>query len=127
MFLSKIRFYLIDRRQGNQVLSTQYLGNACFTFHFINCYDDGESVVVDLASYDDINIINDLNVSNATRGGRDVCPCMVRRYVLPLNINKVGSLASSFNDDDDQFGGRFRFSADFALGKNGGGGGGDAL
>nr|KAG5710075.1 hypothetical protein BaRGS_030151 [Batillaria attramentaria] len=84
----KIRFYLISRRQGNQVVATQYLANPCFTFHFVNCYDDGDYVVVDLASYDNLNIINDLSLTNVTTSREDVVTATVRRYVLPLKIDK---------------------------------------
>lgn len=85
----QIRFYLISRRQGNTVLPTQYMANACFTFHFVNCYEDGDYLVVDLASYDNMNIVNELSVSNVTTNHGDVATAVLRRYVLPLNIEKV--------------------------------------
>ncbi|KAK7093795.1 retinal Mueller cells isomerohydrolase-like [Littorina saxatilis] len=85
----KIRFYLISRRQGNRVVATQFLANPCFTFHFVNCYDDGDYVVVDLTSYDHMEIVNELMVSNVTSATDDIMTCTVRRYVLPLNIDKA--------------------------------------
>ncbi|XP_076451322.1 retinal Mueller cells isomerohydrolase-like [Babylonia areolata] len=85
----KIRFHLVSRRHGNKVVSTQYYANPCFTFHFVNCYDDGDYVVVDLAGYDNLNIINDLMLSHIADSREDIVTATIRRYVLPLNIEKA--------------------------------------
>ncbi|KAL8608709.1 hypothetical protein ACOMHN_066967 [Nucella lapillus] len=84
----KLRFHVISRRQGNKVLSTQYYANPCFTFHFVNCYDDGDYLVVDLVSYDNLSIINDLMLSHIADSTDDIITSTMRRYVLPLNLGK---------------------------------------
>src|SRR4029077_15659218 len=52
------RFTLIDRATGEAVKG--FRTDACFAFHHVNAYEDGGEVVVDLCTYPDAGIVEDL-------------------------------------------------------------------
>lgn len=51
-------FTVIDRSSGAVVARLR--GEACFGFHHINAYDDGDSLVVDICVADDASVIDEL-------------------------------------------------------------------
>ncbi|KAK7493748.1 hypothetical protein BaRGS_00015077 [Batillaria attramentaria] len=87
----KLVFHVV-RRSDNQPLTVQFQTDPTFCFHFINCYEEEEHLVVDLCGYDDINIIDDLYLKNML--DKDyavkVPPGTFRRYVLPINVTEGG-------------------------------------
>ncbi len=52
------RFTVVDRRSGSIVARIR--GEACFGFHHINAYEEGNDLVVDICVADDASLIDDL-------------------------------------------------------------------
>jgi len=73
------RFTLIDRNSGEAV--SGFETEACFAFHHVNAYEDGEEVVVDLCIYPDPGVIEDLYLKRL-RAGKPVAQARLNRYRL---------------------------------------------
>jgi beta,beta-carotene 9',10'-dioxygenase len=73
------RFTLVDRASGEAVGGFQ--GEACFAFHHVNAYEDGEQVVVDACTYPDAGVIEDLYLERL-RAGRPIAPAALTRFRL---------------------------------------------
>lgn len=56
------RFTVVDLRDGS--LRGQYESAACFAFHHVNAFEDGEELVVDLAAAEDPSLIDALYLDN---------------------------------------------------------------
>ncbi|KAK7485274.1 hypothetical protein BaRGS_00023525 [Batillaria attramentaria] len=84
--------FQVVQRSDNQPLTVQFQTDPTFCFHFINCYEEEEHLVVDLCGYDDINIIDDLYLKNMLDKdyAQKVPPGTFRRYVLPINVTEGG-------------------------------------
>ncbi len=52
------RFQLVDRESGE--VKHVFETDACFAFHHVNAYEDGEKVIVDLCAFDDASIVTEL-------------------------------------------------------------------
>ena len=64
-----------------------------FCFHFVNCFEVEEHLIVDLCSYDDIGVLDALCLKNDksdTLKKPTLPPGTFRRYVLPINVTEVG-------------------------------------
>ena len=64
-----------------------------FCFHFVNCFEVEEHLIVDLCSYDDIGVFDALCLKNDksdTLKKPKLPPGTFRRYVLPINVTEVG-------------------------------------
>lgn len=87
----KLVFNVIQR-SDNQPLTVQFQTDPTFCFHFINCYEEEEHLVVDLCGYDDINIIDDLYLKTMLDKdySQRIPPATFRRYVLPINVTEGG-------------------------------------
>jgi carotenoid cleavage dioxygenase-like enzyme len=75
------RFTLVDRLSGEAM--TGFQTDACFAFHHVNAYEDGGEVVVDLCTYPDASIIEDLYLDRL-RAGKPVTPATLHRFRLGL-------------------------------------------
>jgi carotenoid cleavage dioxygenase-like enzyme len=73
------RFTLVDRATGRAEATWQ--GEACFAFHHVNAYEDGEEVVVDLCAYPDAEIVADLYLDRL-RDGKPVRGAALTRFRL---------------------------------------------
>ena len=61
------RFMLFDRSTG-ALARASCATEACFAFHHVNAFDDGEQVVVDLCAYPDPGIVEDLYLERLRAG-----------------------------------------------------------
>lgn len=61
------RFTLIDRSSGKATGGFQT--DACFAFHHVNAYEDGDDVLVDMCTYPDSGVIEDLYLDRLRAGG----------------------------------------------------------
>jgi carotenoid cleavage dioxygenase-like enzyme len=91
------RFTVVDRRSGRTHSRIQ--GEACFAFHHINAYEDGDVLNIDLCAASDASVIDDLyldriegrlaagrpavgNYARPTRFAVDLRRCEARRSLL---------------------------------------------
>lgn len=80
------RFLLVDRATGEA--AAELRTDACFAFHHLNAYDDGDELVVDLAAYPDPSIVEALYLDRL-RGGGPVPLGELRRYRLSPGTGTV--------------------------------------
>jgi beta,beta-carotene 9',10'-dioxygenase len=73
------RFTLVDRRSGET--RGGFHSEACFAFHHVNAYDDGDDVVVDLCVFPDAGIIEDLYLDRL-RAGKPIQSAELTRFRL---------------------------------------------
>jgi beta,beta-carotene 9',10'-dioxygenase len=71
------RFRLFDRESGEAI--GPFRAEACFAFHHVNSYEEDGSVVVDLCTFPDSGIIEDLYLERL-RAGRPVTPPRLERF-----------------------------------------------
>ncbi|XP_076440805.1 beta,beta-carotene 15,15'-dioxygenase-like [Babylonia areolata] len=83
----EILFHVI-RRSDNQRLPVSFKADPGFCFHFINCYEEEEHLVVDLCCYEDVGIVEEFFLENLADKA-DIPPATFRRYVLPLNVTEA--------------------------------------
>jgi beta,beta-carotene 9',10'-dioxygenase len=82
------RFWVIDRQTGE--LAGQYEGEAFFAFHHINAFEAGGELVVDLAGYDDAQIIQSYYL-NRLRDEFNALPFgTLRRCRIPVKKARRG-------------------------------------
>jgi beta,beta-carotene 9',10'-dioxygenase len=77
-----LRFHVFDKDSGDLVASRT--ADAAFAFHHINAYDDGADVVIDVITYEDAGIIDQLYLSHLRAGVPVNATGRVMRYRLPL-------------------------------------------
>jgi beta,beta-carotene 9',10'-dioxygenase len=70
---------LIDRRTGEA--TGPFVTDACFGFHHVNAYEDGETVIADICTFDDPAIVEDLYLGNLRNGGR-IAPPHLDRFTI---------------------------------------------
>jgi beta,beta-carotene 9',10'-dioxygenase len=75
------RFTLVDRTSGATVAG--FRTDACFSFHHVNAYENGEEVVVDLCAYADADVIEDLYLERL-RAGKPIASAELTRFRLRL-------------------------------------------
>ena len=66
------RIYVVDRDTGEVV--TEPTVDPFFTFHTVNAYDDGDSVVLDLVAFEDDTIVDGLSLDRLEAEGFDAAP-----------------------------------------------------
>src|SRR4051795_1402733 len=71
------RFLVIDKRTGE--VHTTAKADAFFCFHYVNAYEEGDEIVVDLVAFDDASVIDHLFVDRL-RGGDPGASSQLRRY-----------------------------------------------
>jgi beta,beta-carotene 9',10'-dioxygenase len=82
------RFTLIDRRNGQA--TGPFTTDACFAFHHVNAYDSSGEAVVDLCTYPDAGIIEDLYLERL-REGKPVASAALTRFRLNVAAGSVYS------------------------------------
>ena len=73
------RFTLVDRHNG-EVAGT-LSSDACFSFHHVNAFEDGEDVVVNLCGYANPGIVEDLYLERL-RAGKPIARAELLRFRL---------------------------------------------
>ncbi len=81
-----LRIVVLDAAGGGIV--AEHTAPAAFAFHHINAYEDGDSVVMDLAAFDDASIVPALYLG-ALRGGGRIPMARPVRYTVPLGPGEV--------------------------------------
>ncbi len=74
------RWLLVDRRGGRAPVVCE--GEACFAFHHVNAWDDGDEVVVDLVAYDDPAVVGALYLDRLRDPAATFPAARLRRYRL---------------------------------------------
>jgi carotenoid cleavage dioxygenase-like enzyme len=89
------RFTLLDRRSGE--VGGSFECDACFAFHHVNAYEQGDEVVVDACTYPDAGVIEDLYLERL-RAGKPVRWGSLTRFRLDRGSGAVHSetLAEDF-------------------------------
>jgi beta,beta-carotene 9',10'-dioxygenase len=80
------RFTLVDRASGQATGGFQT--DACFAFHHVNAYEDGDEVVVDMCAFADAGVIEDLYLERL-RAGKPVQNAELTRFRLSLRDRSV--------------------------------------
>ncbi len=80
------RFTLVDRVTGKATGGFQ--SDACFAFHHVNAYEDGDEVVVDLCAFSDAGVIEDLYLDRL-REGKPVASAALTRFRLRVSDRSV--------------------------------------
>jgi carotenoid cleavage dioxygenase-like enzyme len=71
------RFHLFDRRNGDSI--GPFETEPRFGFHHVNSYEDGGDVVVDICTFPDAGIVEDLYLDRL-RAGKPVAPASLERF-----------------------------------------------
>jgi beta,beta-carotene 9',10'-dioxygenase len=77
------RFQVFDRASGEH-LGT-WKADACFAFHQLNAFVDGDDLVLDLAGYDNASIIDQLYLDTLRKGATDGVRAMPWRFRLSIS------------------------------------------
>ncbi len=80
------RFTLVDRATGEA--TGGFRTDACFAFHHVNAYEEGDEVVVDMCAFADAQIIEDLYLERL-RAGKPVATAELTRFRLRLTDRSV--------------------------------------
>ena len=67
----------MDRATGGR--PARFSTDACFAFHHVNAFEQGEEVVVDLCTYPDASIVEDLYLDRL-RAGKPITPARSRAF-----------------------------------------------
>lgn len=77
-----LRFHVFDKDTGQLVVS--HVAEAAFAFHHVNAYEDGDEIVLDVITYDDASIIDQLYLSHLRAGETLAATGRLTRYWVPL-------------------------------------------
>jgi carotenoid cleavage dioxygenase-like enzyme len=77
------RIHVVAKDGGAQVAT--YEADAFFAFHHVNAYDERDTIVLDIAAYDDASIIGDFRLGNmlAAGGAKSARPMLRRLRLVP--------------------------------------------
>lgn len=89
-------FHVINRTTG-KALSTRFYGDALVVFHHINAYEEDGHLVFDMICYRDSSLYDMFYIQNFRQEisgfietNKDIfAQPICKRFVLPLNVNKV--------------------------------------
>jgi carotenoid cleavage dioxygenase-like enzyme len=83
------KFYIIDR-QDNQLKAT-IKTDAFFSFHHVNAFEQGDDLVVDLATYEDASIVQNYYVNRLSDPDQRLPHGRLERFVLNVQDKKLKS------------------------------------
>ena len=89
------RFTLIDRLTGRA--GQRFQSEACFSFHHVNAFEQGDEVIVDLCAYPDAGIVEDLYLERL-RAGKPITPAALTRFRLDTAGGEVAQETLSDRD-----------------------------
>ncbi len=81
------RFHLFDRQTGEA--AGPFETEARFGFHHVNSYEDGDEVVVDICTFRDAGIVEDLYMDRL-RAGKPIAPGHLERFRISPKSGAVG-------------------------------------
>ncbi len=81
------RFQLIDRESGE--VRRSFESDACFAFHHVNAYEDGDRVIVDVCAFEDASIITELYLDRLRSGAGVTTRPYLERFELDLATGAV--------------------------------------
>lgn len=81
------RIIVINRNDGSITASLDT--DPCFAFHHVNAYETPDSILVDLAAYDDASIIETFYLSNIRQEQAMIPGAKLRRYEISLHKKSV--------------------------------------
>jgi carotenoid cleavage dioxygenase-like enzyme len=82
------RFQLFDRRTGEH--RGPFEAEPRFAFHHVNAYDEGADVVVDVCTYTDAQIVEDLYLERLRAGG-PISPAHLERFRISPDSRRLRS------------------------------------
>jgi carotenoid cleavage dioxygenase-like enzyme len=80
------RFHLFDRSTGR--VGGPFTTDARFAFHHVNAFEEGDEVVVDVCTYADPGVVQDLYLDRL-RAGKPVAPAHLERFRLATGTGEV--------------------------------------
>jgi len=85
-----IQIHVANKTTGERI-PIKFLAPHGFIFHFINCYEESDFIVVDVVLYKDGTTIRDFYLETLINFQKDKLPldCGFARFVLPLSIHKA--------------------------------------
>ncbi len=89
-----LRFHVFDKDSGELVVS--HTADAAFAFHHVNAYEAGDDLIIDVVTYDDAQIIDQLYLSPLRAGDAVRATGRPTRFTLSLRAETpvgVGILA----------------------------------
>ncbi|MEM9952601.1 MAG: carotenoid oxygenase family protein [Chloroflexota bacterium] len=91
---------IIDRKTGNIVKQVQ--ADACFSFHHINAFEQGDSVIVDISAYADGSVIQGLYVDTMKSDVEySTMTAEFRRYTIDMqSYSALASVGYDLTTDD---------------------------
>jgi beta,beta-carotene 9',10'-dioxygenase len=83
------RFTVLEKSSGKII--KQYQTDACFAFHHINAFDNGDDIIVDMAAKPDTSVVDDLYLEHLrTSLGRPMqAHSQLQRFILPLKNSEL--------------------------------------
>ncbi len=77
-----LRFHVFDKDSGRLVVT--HTAEAAFAFHHVNAFEDGDHVAIDVVTYDDAGIIDQLYLKRLREGDVLSATGRLTRYWLPI-------------------------------------------
>ncbi|XP_020392730.1 carotenoid-cleaving dioxygenase, mitochondrial [Rhincodon typus] len=94
----------VANKHSGEMVPFKYYSKAFSTFHHINAFEDDGFIVLDLCSFDNGNVINNITLQNLRQSGEALDEVyntlpkgFPRRFVLPLNINSDTPIDQNLN------------------------------
>lgn len=88
------RFFIVDKSTGDHIRTVH--ADACFIFHHVNAFEDGDDIILDVSAYEDSQIISDLFLDELRRvGGGTLSKAECRRYRLPASGERASYTVKS--------------------------------
>ncbi|WEX74369.1 carotenoid oxygenase family protein [Sinorhizobium numidicum] len=81
-----LRFQIVEKDSGRRIATAE--SDAAFAFHHVNAYERGDELVLDLVTYSDAGIIDQLYLSRLRTGEPVDAVGSLSRYVVPLDATK---------------------------------------
>jgi len=81
-------WYVIGREEGGVV--RRFNSEAFYAFHHINSYDEGDNVIVDLATYDTHEVVNSFYL-DVLRSSTATKPSDAKAYITRVTLPKISS------------------------------------
>jgi carotenoid cleavage dioxygenase-like enzyme len=91
------RFWVVDRRTGQ--LAGRYDCDAFFAFHHINAFERGKELFIDLAAYNDAEIVQSYYLNRLSDSQNELPFGSLRRYRIALDGPKPSRVTSEIVSD----------------------------